>query len=370
MNKTNNTINAFFALLKAGLWEKNVQLLVYGPVDFGAIYSVAEEQSVVGLIAAGIEQIQDVKASKQDVLPFMTQVLSLENRNAAMNFFIGVIIDKMHEAKINTVLIKGQGVAQCYERPSWRASGDVDLFFDTDNYERAKQFLLPLASSVEPEDTTRMHLGLTIDPWVVELHGTMNSGISGKIDQCVKCVQDDIFINGGVRVWNYDGNMILLPNPDNDIIIVFTHFINHFYGGGIGLRQISDWCRLLWSYRDNINIRLLKDRIDEMKLMSEWKAFAYFAVRDLGMPEESMPFYEDTPRFRRKSGMIRKYILKTGNFGHNIDESYRNRYSPFMRNVITFFRRLREFLSLSTIFPINAPKFFVTYVVRRLKVVV
>ena len=370
MNKANNTIDAFFALLKAGLWERNVQLLVFGPVDFGAIYGIAEEQSVVGLIAAGVERIQDIKTSKQDVLPFMTRVISLENQNAAMNYFIGVIIEKMREAGIKAVLIKGQGVAQCYERPLWRASGDVDLFFDADNYERAKQFLLPLASSIEPEDTTRMHLGLTIDPWVVELHGTMNSGISGKIDQCVKCVQDDIFINGGVRVWNNDGNKILLPNPDNDIIIVFTHFINHFYGGGIGLRQISDWCRLIWSYRNIINIPLLKDRIDEMKLKTEWKAFAYLAVQDLGMPKELMPLYEDTPRFRRKSIKIRNYILKTGNFGHNIDESYRTRYSPFKRNVITFFRRLREFLSLSAIFPINAPKFFVTYVVRRLKVVV
>ena len=51
----------------------------------------------------------------------------------------------MREAGIYTVLVKGQGVGQCYERPLWRSCGDVDLFFDAENYEQAKAFLSPLA---------------------------------------------------------------------------------------------------------------------------------------------------------------------------------------------------------------------------------
>ena len=75
-----------------------------------------------------------------------------------MNYFIGVLVEKMREAGIYTVLVKGQGVGQCYERPLWRSCGDVDLFFDAENYERAKGFLTPLAMEVEPEEKRKKHL--------------------------------------------------------------------------------------------------------------------------------------------------------------------------------------------------------------------
>ena len=68
--KDNNT-RVFFALVRAGLWEKEVQLLPYGDVDFAEVLELAEEQSVVGLVAAGIEHIADVKPQKKDVLQFI-----------------------------------------------------------------------------------------------------------------------------------------------------------------------------------------------------------------------------------------------------------------------------------------------------------
>ena len=147
--RLNTTQKAFFALLRAGLWEQSVQLSAYGAIDYPAVLELSEEQSVVGLIAAGMEQVSDIKIPKQDLLQFIGQTLQLEQQNTAMNYFIGVILDKMREAGILTLLVKGQGVAQCYLRPLWRSSGDVDLFLDDENYEKAKNFLIPLAASVD-----------------------------------------------------------------------------------------------------------------------------------------------------------------------------------------------------------------------------
>lgn len=166
---------AFFALLR-GLWEKEVRLAPYGEIDFSAVLDLAEEQSVVGLLAAGIEHVVDGKPQKKNVLQFIGRTVQLEQRNQAMNYFIGVLVEKMREAGIYTVLVKGQGVAQCYERPLWRSCGDVDFFLDDENYEKAKGFLKPLAASVEEEYVREKHLGMTIDPWVVELHERLRWG--------------------------------------------------------------------------------------------------------------------------------------------------------------------------------------------------
>lgn len=47
LEKDKNIV-AFFALLRAGLWEKEVRLAPYGEIDFSAVLDLAEEQSVVG----------------------------------------------------------------------------------------------------------------------------------------------------------------------------------------------------------------------------------------------------------------------------------------------------------------------------------
>lgn len=57
------------------------------------IYILAEEQSVIGLVAAGLEQVIDVKLPQEITLQFAGQTLQLEQRNKEMNHFISVLID-------------------------------------------------------------------------------------------------------------------------------------------------------------------------------------------------------------------------------------------------------------------------------------
>ena len=191
---------AFFALLKAGLWEQSVQLLPYSPIDFDALYHMADEQSVVGLIAAGLEYVIDLKVTKPQALPFLKKVLLLEGRNAEMNGFIADLVNKMRGTGIETLLVKGQGIARCYKRPQWRGVGDVDLFLDNDNYEKAKSFLIPFANSVDKEDVVRKHLGMTIDSWTVELHGTLRGPLLKRINSMIDEVQTDTFEHKRFRI--------------------------------------------------------------------------------------------------------------------------------------------------------------------------
>lgn len=117
-----NSRKVLIDLLRAGLWEKEIGLLPLEDIDFQEVYRQAENQAVVGLVAAGLELLTDVKAPKEDVLTFVGSALQIEQRNRAMNHFISVVVDKMREADIYTLLVKGQGIAQCYERPLWRVS--------------------------------------------------------------------------------------------------------------------------------------------------------------------------------------------------------------------------------------------------------
>lgn len=361
MNQQDRNQQAFFTLLRAGLWEKRIPLFPRGEVDWRAVCRLAEEQSVTGLLAAGLEQVdahdKELAVPKTDVRPLLVRVLAVEDTNARMNRFIAELFGQLREAGIAAVLVKGQGIAQCYARPLWRACGDVDLLLDAENYEKAKALLSPLASKVEKESPSVKHLAMTLKPWEVELHGTLRGGVSKRMDAMIDAVQDETCAGGKVRIWDNQGTPVPLPGADNDIIFIFTHFLKHFFKGGIGLRQICDWCRLLWTCRDSIDLALLEKRLRRMRLMSEWKAFAAMAVQDLGMPAEAMPFYDPAVRWKRKSRRLRFFILRVGNFGHNRDASYFHTKPFLVRKTISLGRRLADFATHLFIFPLDALRY-------------
>ncbi len=361
-----NNQKAFFELLRAGLWEKEVRLSPYKNIDFSAIMKLAEEQSVVGLVAAGLEHVADVKIPQQWALQFAGQTIQLEQRNKAMNAFVARLIGKLRNEDIYTLLVKGQGIAQCYERPLWRACGDVDLYLSNDNYEKAKKLLLPIATNIEKEERKRLHLGMTLDGWVVELHGTMYTKLSRRMNRVADDVHSDLFYNGNIRSWNDNGVPVFLPSANNDVIIIFNHIINHLFLEGVGLRQICDWCRLLWTYRTDLDLRLLETRIRKMGLMTEWKAFYNLASRYLGMPDLGEVIMASDSRFDKKADRIMEYVLESGNLGHNRDVSYRAKNSEAVVNTITLWRRICDFAKFTRVFPVDSPKFLVQYLWNRM----
>lgn len=347
---------AFLTLVRSGLWEQDVQIKQFEKIDYSEVCRLAEEQSVVGIIAAGLEHVLDTKLNRDFALAIVGNTLQLEQRNIAMDEFVAKLIGLLRCHEVYALLLKGQGVAQCYERPLWRTCGDVDLFLSEKNYVNAKKILVPLASKLDEENGYNQHLALTIDSWCVELHGSLRGGLWKKAERVLDKVQSAIFCEGKVRSWQNGQTQVFLPHVDEDAIYVFYHILQHFYYEGIGLRQICDWCRLLWKYRGTINLKLLESRIREMGIMSEWKAFASVAVGTLGMPVEAMPFYSSEKKWQKKAEKILCFVIETGNFGHNRDYSYYEKYPYVFIKVISFWRHVMDTFKYFSVFPWDSLK--------------
>lgn len=309
MQSLNNNTRAFLALVRAGLWEQDAHLLPHQDIEWREIYRLAAEQSVHGLVLAGLER-SDVKPPKELLLQWIGEVQQIEQRSKAMNAFIAAIVKKMRKKGIYTLLIKGQGLAQCYEKSLWRSAGDIDFFFSNYEYNKAVDYFLTQenAKQVQNAQYTKS-FGVVIDPWFIELHGTMRNGLSTKMDREIDAVQRDLFYGGNVRSWTNGNTQVFLPGALDDVFLVFVHFVRHFYKEGVNLRQLCDWCRLIWTYRLDLDVRVLEERIKRSGLMDEWRAFAAVAVDYLAMPVEGIPLYSAEKRWHVKGEKIMNYIL-------------------------------------------------------------
>ena len=346
----------FLELLKAGLWERVTILEGKGPIAFDKVYQLAQEQSVVGVLASGLEFVRNRHFKKQEVISFVKQVYSIERKNVEMNDFLITLFNWMNENGIFAVLVKGQSVARKYQRPLWRVSGDIDLLLEKDQYIKALKFFSEKCVCTEKEDIYKKHIAFRADSFALELHGSFRTGIDARLDREMDVIYDDVFSNSTFESWQYKGVSIPVLAPHQEVIHLFVHIQKHFFKGGIGLRQICDWCRALWVSREEIDSTRLRLDLKRLGLFSEWEVFTSLAVDYLGMPQEAMPLYNHNKK--SQAGIILKRILVFGNFGGNRDVSYRSRIkSSFFRKTFTLFRQALDNLYVVRVFPLDAFRF-------------
>lgn len=306
-------IQTFFALLRAGLFSVHGEEFMendslFKNVDWGKIYQLAQEQSVPGLVLAGLEH-SDIKPPKELLLQWIGEEQLIEQRNKAMNAFVAEAIGALREQDIYALLVKGQGIAQCYEKPLWRPSGDIDLFLSKDNYGKAVSFFKNRYSNYKDGGRYSQEYAFYTDQWMIEVHGSLRTGLSARVDKVVDASQQSVFVGGNVRSWDNNGTLVFLPAPTEDVFLVFTHFIKHFYKEGMSLRQLCDWCRLLYTYRESLNYVLLESWITKSGLMGEWMVFYNLANRYLGMPDLDSRLMAHNSRFDKKAEKLMEFIL-------------------------------------------------------------
>jgi hypothetical protein len=368
----NTNAIAFFSFAKVGLFPFYgegfiINDFLFRNLDWEKVYQLSQEQSVQGLVLQGIEELKakgiELNVPKMLLLQWIGEVQMIEQRNKEMNTFVADLIEKLRKEDIYAILVKGQGIAQCYEKPLWRSCGDIDLLLSLDNFNKTSSELSKDIGKIDKEsfiNIKKKHREYQIAKWIVELHGSMRTNLSRSIDKVIDRVQHDVFCGGNVRSWLNGNTHVFLPSPDNDVVFVFTHILQHLFFEGIGLRQICDWCRLIYTYKESLNHGLLESRIKAMGLLSEWKTFYNLASRYLGMPDLGGRLMVRDSKYDKKADKLMTFVLEVGNFGHNREVEWAN---GFKRRTSLIWHRITDTFKLSLVFPLDAPRFLFNYAV-------
>lgn len=130
-----------------------------------------------------------------------------------------------------------------------------------------------------------------------------------------------------LRMVDIDEVAVQLPSPTFDALYVFVHAFRHLILGGIGFRQLCDWCRLLHTERQNINYLRLRHELFRLGLLHAALVFRDLAVNYLGLSPDDLPIVlyptDDKPmalyaanlRIHKKAKELLDEIFATGNFG-------------------------------------------------------
>ena len=321
----NRAQTQFLELLRAGLWgvAADPEIFKSDSVDWRAVLRVAKEQTMLAVVADGIETLpKELWPPKEVMMKLAMMRLKTEQAHMLLNSTIAQIVRALDAEGVPSVLLKGQGVAQNYLRPESRTCGDIDLYTGLGGYQRAFEIIKVLHEGGTHKKAAEWehHMHTDLNGVEVEIH-RKTSFLEGKrIDANFqewtrKCL-DEQFGNGSLPVWDNDGTTVSLAPATYNAFFILHHAVRHMTTEGVGFRQICDWVMLLHKCHTQVDVDMLSRKLKELHMEAIWHEFGRLAVNFLGLPVKELPLAPKDIEATRKTYLLMRHIFISGNFGH------------------------------------------------------
>lgn len=321
----------FMEVLRTGLWNDGTHCMKACKMnseegfvpDWNIINMWAGKQTVKGIISKGIsflpESLYPPKDIRKDIQLFVMRNVQM---HALLDRIAVELTRTLKNAGIDSVLLKGQGLARVYDNPKLRQCGDIDLYVGKDNYRKACEVTDSIADMMEQKGAegsgkrhaSEKHYHCNINGVAIEIHRKASILTNSRYNKRFAEFEKACLNPGSVMKVDLDCGSVNVPPVEFDAIFVFLHAWGHVFSSGLGLRQMCDWTMYMHRYGSELDVDLLEKRLVSMGLKKGWQIFGYVAVRYLGLPQEECPLYTD--KYRKEAGALMDLIWKEGNFGH------------------------------------------------------
>ena len=335
-----------FELLRSELWGTELSFSQLSHTEFEELMEMAGEQTVTGLVGDCLIK-NNIKLEREDALGLYAKMKAIEKANARVNENLVSFVNFMERKGIDYIIVKGQVAGSFYPNPDARMSGDVDLYFVGENYEKIKSLVEQRLGKQLSKLSDGKHVEFEVNGVIFELHDKLSRLATRKHQAYWDQMIDNAILEGTDTVM-INGKEIKTLSATYNAMYIFVHLFYHMTASGVGLRQLCDWARVLHNpnLNDNHNVdaNRLEEILEELGYFKAYKAMGAFLVEYLGLPEEQFPFVL-TEKDRKWVETIKKNILKRGNFGrtgrkvknlgvlHSMETGYLN-----MAQTLTFYR--------------------------------
>lgn len=310
------------------------------PDEWTCVYSLAKQQSVLGIAFAGIEKLpKESRPPMQLLMRWATEVEAIRGMNALMNKEAARLTRLFTDAGRRNAILKGQANARLYPDPGLRQSGDIDIWVeggrDSINRLLVDMGMIEKSALEFGRFWHHAHLERTKDGIMAEVHYRPASGNPYK----GKELQD--FLNREILSAQMVPEGFYAPSIKFALVMQLSHLQQHFYSGGLGLRQYIDYYILLKNSTAEVR-REVAQAIRGLGMLHACSAVMWVLQQVLGLERDLMLCAPCTWRGRR----LLRLALVGGNFG---------KYRQKPRNVfVRWFRDRRQALSWLPFDPMNA----------------
>lgn len=241
------------------------------------------------------------------------------------------LLDMFEKNQIDCMVLKGVRSRELYPKAEWRSMGDIDLLYKSEDTKRVQQVMANLG--YRGEGDTAIHDHYAKKMLTVEMHKTLCAP-ERRESAYFETVWDRAKQRDG---YSHAYEMML----EDHYLFTFTHLVEHFRNGGIGIRMVLDMYILSqleaidWKYVDDV---LKELKYDVFHLWIRELAETWFGENGNG---KMIPDLQE----------LESYILHGGIFGStendrmNVQLQYRGK-TDFLKQVV-----FPSYQTMQTVYP-------------------
>ena len=302
----------FFELLQVSLGNQNKLSSIPSDKEWAILYAESERQAVTGILLHGVDRLPvEQRPSQAILLQWIGVGQLIEQRNHLMDERCLELLTKLKEVGLTATILKGQGIAQLYNkglRPL-RQSGDIDVYVDctiAEAIELAKQF----GQKEINWDYQHLHLNIWEDV-EIEVHYRVE-------------VLFNLFRNRKLQKWlkvnkyqlYYEDSGITAPTVSMNIVYVLLHIYRHYLTEGVGIRQLVDYYFVLQKANGGFDVyadgKNLEDTLKSFGVYRFTQGLMWVLEEVCGL-ERRLMICEPLAKEGR---LMLQEVMAGGNFGH------------------------------------------------------
>ncbi|MGL5273005.1 MAG: nucleotidyltransferase domain-containing protein [Phocaeicola sp.] len=359
-----------FSLLRSALWGEAVDATPFqSHVNWDVLLPLAHQQTLMALLYDPILTLPaSLLPSKEYLRRMHLRITQVANSHTTINAVLTELTTFYTAQGVTPILLKGQGNASLYPNPLRRNCGDIDLYVGTEQYEKTLEYSSKLGANREKDKESDKHFHFHYKGIEIEIHRIAARFHTSKENNYFQELTSRVLQPECCNAVLIGDAKVLVPNPTYNALFIFLHTYYHFVTGGVGLRQLCDIAIFLKQKQKEINLVELHTHLEKLNLLKAWHLLGIIIVNQLGLPQDSYPFYMHTSSMEKEASKMLHIILSEGNFGYYGNTMQRRPKFFLLRKTYSFFAkpyRLFQFFPLAPSFVFHYYCFFVKEGIKR-----
>lgn len=236
-------------LIQASVTSKTCYI-VPESIDWGLLIKEASRQNVSVVACDGLQKLYDVgvysvsgdKQERRTKAQWFAKTMQLEQRYSDQRATAKKMGEWFSAAGIQTVILKGFTISECYPVPSHRYSSDLDCFLIKDGehlnaYEFGNRVIEEHGITVER--TFYKNSSFDLAGLFVENHKFCTPFRGNKTLRKLEVLLQSMILTGPLTEVEKTG--LMMPPILASALFLIEHAYSHFLHEGLNLRHILDW---------------------------------------------------------------------------------------------------------------------------------
>lgn len=284
-------------LIRAGILS-DTGFVVPESVDWTVLIDEANRQNVAVIASDGLQKLYDeglysVSGGKEErrmKAQWFSKMLKYEQRYANQVAAAKKMGEWFASAGIQTIVLKGFTVSECYPVPAHRYCADLDCFLIKDGehleaYEAGNQVMEK--HGVKVSRGFYKNSSFDLPGLHVENHKFCTPFRGNETLRQFERLLQGMLLEG--RLSTLGDTMLLSPPPLVSALFLTEHAYSHFLHEGLNLRHILDWALFRQKHQEDVDWTVFDRYVDEFGFRRFYDAYVHLGEYVLGTREALTP---------------------------------------------------------------------------------